>query len=377
MKILHVIDSDGLYGAEIMLLNLMEEQQRMNLTPVLLNICDLVGNENMMHEEIRKRKLTAIHFNMKRGYSLKSALKLIRMAREAKITIIHSHGYKGDILIGSLPKHIRNIPMVRTQHGRTSTKTLSKIWLYEVLDKLILRRMDAVVHVNNSVPRRVNGRNLVGIKNFIIENGIPELRFDPDSAFQSDPAVREFCKDSFVIGTICRLSEEKGLGHLIAALRTLSDQYVNFKVVIIGEGPQRRTLEAIISDAGLSQKILLAGYRNSAYHYLPNFNVFVLPSLTEGLPITILEAMQAEVPIIATRVGGIPAVLENGKLGTLIKPEDPKALADAITHIWSDPMASMEMSKNARKVAITKYSSRRMAEDYMRVYETILTNWRN
>jgi glycosyltransferase involved in cell wall biosynthesis len=377
MKILHVIDNDGLYGAEIMLLNLMEEQQRMGLTPVLLNICDLDGKENVMHEEIRKRKLTAIQFNMKRGYSLKSALKVVRMAREAKITIIHSHGYKGDILIGSLPKHIRNVPMVRTQHGRTSTKTLSKIWLYEIVDKLILQRIDAVVQVNNSAPPRGNGLDREGAKNFIIENGIPELRFDSVSAFQSDPAVREFCKDSFVIGTICRLSEEKGLVHLIVALQMLSAHYVNFKVVVIGEGPQRRSLEAMISDAGLSHKIMLAGYRNSAYHYLPNFNVFVLPSLTEGLPITILEAMQAEVPIIATRVGGIPAVLENGRLGILIKPEDPKALADAITHVWSDPIAAVEIGKNARKVAITKYSSRRMAEDYMRVYETILRKWRN
>jgi glycosyltransferase involved in cell wall biosynthesis len=377
MKILHVIDSDGLYGAEIMLLNLMEEQQRMDLIPVLLNICDLDGNENVMHEEIRKRNLTAIHFNMKRGYSLKSALNLVRLARDEQITIIHSHGYKGDILIGSLPNHIRKIPMVRTQHGRTSTKKLSKIWLYEILDKLIMRGMDAVVQVNNSALRREVDHDLAGAKNFIIENGIPELRFDSVTAFQSDSVVREFCKDSFVIGTICRLSEEKGLVNLIAALRILSAQYVNFKVVIIGEGPQRRPLQAMIDDAGLSSKIMLVGYRNNAYQYLPNFNVFALPSLTEGLPITILEAMQAEVPIIATRVGGIPEVLGNGRLGILIRPEDPKALADAITHVWSDPIAAVEMGKNARHVAITKYSSRRMAEDYLRVYEMVLRKRRN
>jgi glycosyltransferase involved in cell wall biosynthesis len=377
MKILHVIDSDGLYGAEIMLLNLMEEQQQMNLTPVLLNICDVDITDDVISEEIKKRKLTSMRFNMKRGYSLKSALKLVRLARDANVTIIHSHGYKGDVLIGSLPGHIRNIPMVRTQHGRTSTKKLSKIWIYEVLDKLILRRIEAVIHVNNSHPRRKNGHGHPRAKNFVIENGIPELRFDPAVALQSDPEMREFFKDSFVIGTICRLSEEKGLIHLISAMRILSDHHANFKAVIIGEGTQRQYLQALINNAGLAHKILLSGYRKSAYHYLPHFNVFVLSSLTEGLPITILEAMQAEVPIIATRVGGIPAVLENGKLGILIKPEDPKDLADAIVRIWSDPVAATEMGKKARKAALTKYSSRRMAEDYLRVYETVLRTWRN
>jgi glycosyltransferase involved in cell wall biosynthesis len=377
MKILHVIDSDGLYGAEIMLLNLMEEQQQMNLTPVLLNICDVDVTDDMMHEEVKKRKLTAMQFNMKRGYSLQSALKLVRLAREANVTIIHSHGYKGDILIGSLPNYIRNIPMVRTQHGRTSTKKLSKIWLYEILDKLILRRIEAVIHVNNSMPLRGNNHDIPGAKNLVIENGIPELRFDPAAAFLSDPEMREFCKDSFVIGTICRLSEEKGLVHLIDALRLLSAHHASFKVVVIGEGPQRQHLQALISNAGLSHKFLLSGYRKSAYHYLPHFNVFVLSSLTEGLPITILEAMQAEVPIIATRVGGIPAVLGKGKLGILIEPADPKALADAIIRVWSDPVAAMEMGKKAREAAITKYSSRRMAQDYLRVYETVLRKWRN
>jgi glycosyltransferase involved in cell wall biosynthesis len=175
-----------------------------------------------------------------------------------------------------------------------------------------------------------------------------------------------------VIGTIARLSEEKGQNHLIAALRILSRQNDAFKAVIIGEGPERQALQTMANDAGLSGRILFAGYRKQAFQYLKHFDVFVLPSLTEGLPITILEAMQAEVPIIATRVGGIPVALENGKSGILVEPGNPNALADAVTRVWSDPQGAAERGKLARESALKKYSSRRMAEDYLRVYERVL-----
>ncbi len=372
MKILHIIDSSGLYGAEIMLLNLMEEQRRMNLTPMLISLCDLDCQRDEMVEEAKKRDLTAIQFKMKRGYSLSSAIKLVRQAQEAHVAIIHSHGYKGDILIGSLPRYVRGIPMVRTQHGRTSTKKLSKIWFYEILDSLIMRRMDAVVRVNKADEGHQNNKYLTGAHSCIIENGIPQLKFEPESVLRADPEVSKFCKDGFVIGTIARLSEEKGLIHLIAALLIISRQNAAMKLVVIGEGTLRKSLETMVSDAGLSDKVLFAGYRDYAYNYLPYFHVFVLPSLTEGLPITILEAMQAKIPIIASRVGGIPTVLEDGETGILIEPGNPNALADAIMRVWSDPQGSLAMGQRARETALTKYSSRRMAEDYLRVYNMIL-----
>lgn len=376
MKIMHIIDSDGLHGAEIMLLNLMEEQRRMNLKPVLLSLGDIASTENSLEDEAKKRALDVIPFRMGRGYSLHSALAIARIARDENATLIHSHGYKGDVLMGPLPGRIRNMPMVRTQHGRTSTQKLSRIWMYEALDSLIMRGMDAVIQVSDPGGRREHVYP-VGKRTFVIENGIPELKFDPSSAFSSDPAVREFCKEGFIIGTISRLSEEKGLVHLIDALRILRRHHAGVKTVILGDGPQRRVLQTMVDNAGLSGSILLAGYRNYAYHYLPHFDVFVLPSLTEGLPIVILEAMQAETPIVATRVGGIPALLENGKTGVLVRPGDPAALAAAISGVLSDPRGARAMAENARTVAVTNYSSRRMAESYQLVYETVVTNWRN
>lgn len=372
MRILHVIDSAGLYGAEIMLLNLMKEQQQMNINSLLLSIEDINGNsEGSLKEEAVKRGLNAERLTLSRGYSLANGLKIIRFAVENRMDIIHSHGYKANILIGSLPKSSRKMPVMSTIHGWTSVKIFSKIWLYTMLDKVCLRRMDAIVNVNSLAPR-VGG----SAEKFVIENGIDELKFNPEYALQSDSKISDFCKDSFVIGALNRLSSEKGLIYLIEAIRLLSDSIKNIKLVIIGEGSLRGFLQDNILKYGLSDKILLAGYRNNAYNYLPLFNVFVLPSLTEGLPITILEAMQAGVPIVASGVGGIPDVLGKGKYGITVEPANPKALAEAILYVHLNPDLAKEMGEKARQAVLKKYSSRRMAEDYLKVYESILNKWK-
>jgi glycosyltransferase involved in cell wall biosynthesis len=370
MKIMHIIDSDGIYGAEVMLLNLMEEQEKMKLMPLLLNISDMHSGENELGQEARERGMNIVNFKMKRGYSLSAALDMLRLATMSEVTLIHSHGYKGNILLGSLPKTIRKIPMVRTIHGWTSKKRFTKIWLYEKLDKMTLRNMDAVVKVSLTAGPVTTGTN--GSQEYIIENGIPEHYFDPEQAVKKDPVVGGFCSEGYVIGTISRLSEEKGLLNLIEAMRLLLKENGDYRLIIIGDGPQKESLQMLIDKAGLSGKILLTGYRNAAYHYLPLFKVFVLPSLTEGLPITILEAMQAEVPIAASGVGGIPEVLGHGESGILLEPGMPGAIADAIAYLRSHPQEADMMRKKARAVARERYSSRRMAEDYLRVYESII-----
>lgn len=366
LKVLHVIDSDGLYGAEVMLLNLMEEHKKMSLHPILLSIEGQV-NRNGLRAEAKKRGIEAVGLQLSRGYSISKALKIIQCAKDKAVNLIHSHGYKGNILAGSLPRSTRKIPIVSTIHGWTATNKFSKIWFYSMLDRFFLRRMDAVFYVNGSMSR-IGGR----AKGFVVENGIPELKFDHASALESDSLVREFVSNSFIIGTICRLSEEKGLKHLIKAIRLLSDKHSDIKAIIIGEGPLEGQLRRIISDEALSDKILLAGYREAAFNYLPLFNIFALPSLTEGLPITLLEAMQAEVPIIATRVGGIPSLLEEGKLGLMVEPADAQALADAVEVLRSSPDVATTMVKKARQAALVKYSSRSMAEEYLKAYEDIL-----
>lgn len=372
MKVLHVIDSAGVYGAEKMLLNLMEEHRRMGLQPVLLSIREQNGRDGGgLDNEAAVRGLQSLGIFMNRGYSLKSAFRIMRLARENSVDIIHSHGYKGNILLGSLPRSVRKIPIISTAHGWTATDRFSRIWFYVLLDKFFLKRMDAVVNVNSAV------RPVAGVsESFVVENGIQELKFDADSCLRSDPEVRDFCSTGFIIGAICRLSQEKGLVHLVEALRLLAKKSDDFKAIIIGDGPEKERLLGLIRGYGLTDKVLLTGYRNNAHNYLPLFSVFALPSLTEGLPITLLEAMQAGVPVVATRVGGVPDVLKNSGSGAAVEPANPQELADAILSLRNNPSLAGVMAKRARDAVLMRYSSQRMAEDYLKVYEAVLNRWK-
>lgn len=374
MKILHVIDSTGVYGAEVMLLNLMMEQQRMGHVPVLVSLevdGDSVMAEGGLSDEARKRRVNVIRYPSGRGYSWSVAKGLFNLANTQEVAILHSHGYKGNILLGSVPRRLRSVPIVSTIHGWTAVSRLSRVWWYVMLDKFFLRRMDATVSVSPAACVRSRMA-----QSFVVPNGMELLKF-PDRRVlaDSEPEIMRFCNDAFVIGVISRLSDEKGLEYLITAVEELVRSGCNLKAVIIGDGPQRESLQRRLDSRGLTDRILLAGYKSQAHRYLPLFDTFVLPSLTEGLPMTLLEAMQAGVPIVASRVGGIPGLLKEGALGLLVEPGDAKGIMTAIDQLYADRMRGTGMAAAARKEAVSNYSSWRMAERYINIYTTVIQKW--
>jgi len=283
MKIVHVIDSNGIYGAEVMVLHLMAEQQRMGLAPLLLSITDGGPDSGPLEDAARERGLAVRPLPLARGFRFANAKALVSAAREEGARVIHCHGYKGTVLLASLPRRMRGVPVVRTLHGWTSTSRLSRIWFYDLLDRLALGRMDAVVDVNPAGRNPlVDGRGGSNSR-IVIENGIPELAFRGQDLLRDDLDVEFFGGSSFTIGAVCRLSAEKGLSTLLDALVLLRGGPQRYRVVIIGEGPERRELERRIGEEGLSSSVLLVGYRPEAYRYLQLFDAFVLLSRTEGL----------------------------------------------------------------------------------------------
>src|SRR3989344_3960973 len=160
--------------------------------------------------------------------------------------------------------------------------------------------------------------------------------------------------DSILVGVIANLYKNKGLIYLIFAMAKISNDHIN--AVIIGDGPEREILEKLIKRNNLENKITLIGYVADAYKYLKAFDAFILPSVKEGQPWTILETMAAEVPIVATNIAGIPEMIENEKSGLLVEPADPLALASAIERILTHPSLAQEFAKNALKTVKNKFN---------------------
>lgn len=396
MKILHIIDSGGLYGAEVVLLNLVDEQIKMGLDPAIASIGEKNVGEKPFETEALNRGFRVIKFRMWPGPNFAGAWKILRFAHKEGFDLLHSHGYKGNILFGFLPKRIRKIPLITTLHGWTSTDSFTRMKLYEWLDAFSLKFIDAVVLVNKGMFSNPKLKNLNGINLYIINNGIPipaaQFNNSTDQPFnqsvtqqtqqtqrtqvtqvtrQLDKTIIDFCRKGYTIGSIGRLSEEKGYRYLIEAFYLMIQEGVDAYLLIIGEGSERNFLEQLIEKLSLTDKILLPGYCPAAHDYLSYLDVFVLPSLTEGLPITLLEAMQARVPIVATRVGGVPEVLENGKDGLLVEPRDPEKLADAISRIYHDTKIGSKLTDCAYKKVITDYTTEKMALQYLDIYREL------
>ncbi len=369
MKVLHIIDSAGLYGAEIVLLNLSGEQKKMGYHPIIASIGKKGSYTKPLEVEASRRGIEVVQFRMHNGPNFLGAWKILRYARSNDVAILHTHGYKGNILLGFIPKRFRKLPLVSTVHGWTNVSKFSRLRLYEWADGLSLKNVDAVCLVNETMLAHPRFTGMRRDKLHVIPNGIPE--FDETQPVQGDEIV-EFCLNGFTIVSIGRLSKEKGYEYLIQAFAQIISNVPDARLLIIGEGPERTELENTILSLGLTGKVMLPGYRQNARIYLSYCRVFVLSSLTEGLPITLLEAMQIGIPVVATAVGGIPSVVRSSVTGTLVPPGDPKLLSESILEKYMSYGNATQAAKMAKHLIREEYSSDRMTQSYCELYKTLL-----
>lgn len=374
MKVLQIIDSGGLYGAEVMLLNLMQEQAALGIKPILVSIGDPGVSEKPLEAEACRLGLAVHSFRFRPGPNLSGAVDIMRFARLQGATLLHSHGYKGNILFGLLPRFLRPMPMVSTLHGWTWTGGFNRMLLYERLDALAIRRVDRVVLVNESLKTHPRLQGGIQKRIRVIENGV-SCGNDAQSVDISglDQTIVDFCSKGITIGAVGRLSPEKGFDLLIDSVAAIRDQGRDLQLVIMGEGALRPALEAQIKKRGLEQQVLLPGYRAHGEHYLQLFTLFAMPSLTEGLPMVLLEAMRAKTPIIASSVGGIPHVLDQGVCGRLIPAGQRQPLADAIIKLLDNPDQAATQAVSAYQRLVQRYSSSAMAQKYLDVYREVVS----
>lgn len=174
----------------------------------------------------------------------------------------------------------------------------------------------------------------------------------------------------YIVGTVANFYRTKGINHLIETIGLLEAKYkpLNAKCIIIGDGKQRPELEKLIENLGLKSKVFLVGRIPDAYKYLKAFDIFILPSLKEGFPWIILEAMAAEIPIIATRVGALPEIIEHNKQGVLVEPKNPDKLTENIAELIKDP-EMVQSFKIEAKEKLKKFSSSEMIEQTEKLLE--------
>lgn len=372
MRILHLIHSEGVYGAELILLYLAREQQARGHQVTVGSMRD-PGTPQTPFEALAGTygvNVVPLRIPPRPTPGVRGAL--LGCARELQAQVLHSHGYKANILLGLVPGGARP-PAVTTLHGWTTSAGFSRLRLYELLDRRAIGRLDAAVVVARSMLQLPALRALPADRRHVIENGIPERAVRlADLAAQGVPplpaALTEFTTGAPTFVAIGRLSAEKNFAQLIEAFaRARSQAGSAHQLLIMGEGPERGALVRAIDAAAVAPSVRLGGYVAGADRILGTAAGFVMSSLTEGMPLVLMEARQWGVPILATAVGAIPDLLQDGA-GEVVPPGNLDALTAGLVRLMQapgTPLASPPAAPDAR------HSSARMAEDYLSLYETI------
>jgi glycosyltransferase involved in cell wall biosynthesis len=365
MKVLHLIDSGGLYGAEQMLLALTEEQIKQGLQPIILS-CGLPNEADKALEiEAEKRNIPVIKWRMKAGLNFKGAWEIIKLAKKEQVDIFHSHGYKFNILFAIFPRFVQKKPFLTTVHGYVKAKAFSKMWIYEILDRIALKNINYVVAVSNAMTEQKVFHSFNKNRFKVIQNGIASLPKEP----LYNNVVNQ---NKLKIMAVGRLSPEKGFDYLIKAIHELRACGVNIELTIFGDGGLMYDLSQLTNTLGLSEQVLFAGFTKDIPAKMNDYDLLVMPSLTEGIPITLLEALRAKIPVCASNVGGIPEVL--GTDYSLLFPAGKsEAIAEAIKRFSTSSSENhKQLVEQNHKKFEELFSVVNMQKNYHHVYTTLV-----
>jgi glycosyltransferase involved in cell wall biosynthesis len=299
----------------------------------------------------------------------RSVAEIVERLERLEADVLCCSGYKPDLLGWRAARRV-GIPVVVISHGWTTATW--KVRLYERLDRWAHRHVDAVVSVSEAQALKVEAAGVRPERNHVIANAV-----DEDAFAVPDPTYRKKLLDQFasppelVVGAAGRLSPEKGFDQLIESASRICGQRSNVGFAIFGEGPKRLELERQIASHGLQGRVVLAGFRDDAMKYLPHFDVGVLSSHTEGLPVILLELAAAGVPVAATTVGGIPEVITDGVSGLLVPPGQPAKLADGIERLLAEPRLRKSFGESAREVVRTRHTFARQSEQYQELFQRL------
>ena len=355
-----------------MLMGLIEAQRAYGIMGEVASIAAQDTAERPLERECDRRGIPCRRLRFSPAINVIAAGRLLKEFERDGIDLLHGHGYKPDVLFGMLLAGIRCIPMLTTVHGWTETRRFSKMSLYQLLDRISWRWMDRVVAVAESSPVHMGRRPRLNAKT--IENGImfpTDMSLSPAGLAVAE-RIKQHCGGRTCIGMVARLSREKGIDTMLSAMCRLREEGSQCALVIIGEGQLRGNIERLIEGYELGSSVLLTGYVENASQLMPCFDLLVMPSRTEGLPISLLEAMACKVPVIASRVGQIPQVMKGGECGHLIDPEDDAALASGIKRIVDDSQYRIALVQNASKHVTAEYSIQQAARKYMLLYRELL-----
>lgn len=308
--------------------------------------------------EIGKAGWPVFDFRKTSGVNPGLILMLARTLRRLRPQVVHTHNTSG-FLYGVPAASLARVPrIIHTRHGQRIGATRRQTWLFRQLSKVV----DRMVSVCEDGQRLTAAEGIVAERTCTIRNGVDLMRFPLVGAKADGRAV-----------SVGRLSSEKNIDTLIRAVGIANDRIgpagPALQLDIVGDGEEREPLEALSRELGLERLVYFHGLRSDIPAVLAGASMFVLPSLTEGISLTLLEAMASGLPVVASRVGGTPEVVADHTTGLLVPAGDPGAFAEAMLRIHQDHRLGERYGQRGRARVAQEFTVEKMVSAYQRLYD--------
>jgi len=371
IAVLHLCSSLGMFGGEHAILTLVQGMKVSNFKHTI-GVLKNSHNPNIdLVYSASELGIDTTVFPCDGRLDFNAILAIHNLLRQENIQIIHSHDYKSD-LYACLAALFTNTRTIATCHNWivTSHKSL----FYARLDQFLLRFFDFIVTVSPMIGHTLIEHGISPDKTEIIYNGVLIDAYHSRDA-GTDRRLKRSLKippESLIVGSVGRLSPEKGLAYFLTAAKEVLRNFPTCIFLVIGNGPDNENLVRLADQLGISNKVVFTGFQSNTAKFYSIMDVMVISSITEGLPMVLLEAMASEKPVVSTRVGSIPRVLQHGIHGLLVEPGNVRQLGDAIKYLLENKRKAQQFGKKGYERVATHFSSISMSLQYEEIYTRLL-----
>ena len=367
IKVLHLITGIDIGGAEKLLVAVTRELREDGLDVAV----GYFKGTGALRKEFEGNGIRTVYLGEQTLFMIGRAVNLYRLLKAERFDLVHTHLIHAT-LIGRVVSRIAGVPIVITTEHNTSN------WQPKYLPVTILYRLTGslshkVIAISEAVRKcLLNVARIDPSRVEVVYDGVDIARFNP--GLDAAGLKKELgLADAYpVIGSVSRLDARKGLEYLVGAIASLIPEMPGTRLVLVGDGPERTRLQDQAKQLGVERIVTFAGSQEDIVPFLAIMDVFVLPSLFEGLSVSLIEAMAMMKPIVATNVGGIPEVVTDGEDGLLVPPRESGSLAAAIRRLVRDRPLADAMRTAARKKIEQKFSLDQLVRRLEHLYENLL-----
>ncbi|HEV3004226.1 MAG TPA: glycosyltransferase [Pirellulales bacterium] len=361
VRVVHVVLSLDLGGLERLVVDLVDQGRQQGQQPAV--VC--VERPGTLAADVESLGVRVVCADKPSGIHLATFHRLKQVFRELRPDVVHTHQIGALFYTGFAARQAQVPAVVHTEHGKHFAGRRRTRWL----GRWAGRYADRFCCVSRDIADEVQAAQIVPARKIeVVANGIDTARFTRRSDASRLRQELGIPADAFVVGTLGRMSEIKRQDLLIRSFARLAEGRTELHLLLVGDGPLRSELEQLAASLTTAGRIHFAGYQPQPQRYLQLMDVFALASRSEGMPLAVLEAWAAGVPVVASRVGGLPELIDDGLTGLMFSSGDEAGLATALERLLGDGCLAGRLARAGQQRALRDFSLNSTMANYRQIY---------